>query len=236
VGAVEVIEAAATDDADVGSRVARTSGLVLHVGLLGSPQAPVEVRRRIAHSALRMSVTCRGRSHRLHAGTPCGPPGARLRLATPAPTIGVAAHFGAFWLAEIAYYVRFTSRRATWRELQRLHPAVRLLETDPDCRNVGIEPAAQAFHRVCGWEELRWQVVCGNWLGSGIDPSVAAWMDEGAFARHVLIGRAPASVLLAEVTPYLSASVARRLRAALRSWGLLGTSADVPGTRSGDAA
>lgn len=139
-------------------------------------------------------------------------------LATPSPEVSVAAHFSVHWLAQVRHHLLDEHRRPTWPALQRLHPAVQLLRTDPRHRHAGLPSAARALHTVCPWDKLRWLVIEGSWLGTGVDPTVAAWMDEGAFARHVLASQPSAGEVAAEVMPMLSPSVARRVRAALRSW------------------
>ncbi|HUF34159.1 MAG TPA: hypothetical protein VMN58_13220 [Acidimicrobiales bacterium] len=152
-------------------------------------------------------------------------------LATPTPEVSVAAHFSVHWLAQVRHHLLVQHGRATWGALQRLHPAVQLLQTDPKHRHADLSSAAQALHTVCPWDKLRWLVIERSWLGTGVDPTVAAWMDEGAFARHVLTSQPSVGDVATEVMPMLSPSLARRVRAALRSWEVL------PAARqAGDAA
>ncbi len=101
-------------------------------------------------------------------------------------------------------------------------------------RNVSLDEAARAFHKVCGWGPLRWHVITRGWLGTDLTPEIAVWMDEGSFARHLLSRQPPVTALLADITPLVSGSVARRIRRALRSWDVLPMEAGRP--RTGDAA
>ncbi len=74
------------------------------------------------------------------------------------------------------------------------------------------------------WSDLRWESMTGArpW-GIAVDPDLAAWMDDGMYARWLLDGRLPSEMLAAELAPFCSPDCRRRLDECLRCWGLAGS-------------
>lgn len=141
-----------------------------------------------------------------------------LKLPTAPPPVGTAELFAALWLGDLAA----TGRSQSWAEVALRHPAMQLLGRD------GHRPqpeeligAGRALHRALTWERLRSRAATGR-LDAGVelDPAVAAWMDDGMFARWVLGGLPPLPVLLSGCAGVLSPPVVRRVRRALRGWDL----------------
>jgi hypothetical protein len=70
------------------------------------------------------------------------------------------------------------------------------------------------------WEELRWQVIARTRIVPNLTPTLAAWMDEGMFARW-MAGTYPRTAdQLAAVRRVVNGRVYRRVRATLRGWAL----------------
>lgn len=141
-----------------------------------------------------------------------------LRLPTAPPPVPSAELFAALWLGNVAA----AGRAMSWAEVALRHPAIQLLDRG------GHRPqpeeligAGRSLHRALTWERLRSRAATGR-LDGGIDldPAVAAWMDDGMFARWVLGGLAPLPLLLGECAVHLSPDVLRRVRRALRAWNL----------------
>lgn len=103
-------------------------------------------------------------------------------------------------------------------EAQR-RPARRLTTADLDAVAGGAE-ATQLLvdhpHDLT-WSSLRWMVVRGTEL-FGIDPTLAAWFDDGSFARWALGHYPPIAGLLGALAPHLTGKAMRSLRATLREW------------------
>lgn len=142
-----------------------------------------------------------------------------LGLATPAPPVGSGELFAAMWLSSIAS----SRRRLTWAEAVMLHPAMQLL-----ARSAGRRPqveelvsSGRSLARAMPWGELRLRAASGVKDGGiGVSADLAAWMDDGMFARWVLGGLPPFTPLLRRCSTVLAPEVLRRLRRSLRAWNL----------------
>ncbi|MCU1374528.1 MAG: hypothetical protein JWO68_1814 [Actinomycetia bacterium] len=136
-----------------------------------------------------------------------------LRCPTPPATFGVLELFATVWLAELA---AAPSLSIDWPKVARRHWALRLRpdHAADELVVVAVEAAAEL-----GWGGLRWGVAGAGWPGV-CTAEEAAWFDDGSFARWVLGSFPPLPDLAAAVTGALRPSVARRVRAALRVWGL----------------
>lgn len=140
-------------------------------------------------------------------GLPTRPP-----PATPAVLQAVA------WLAAVLDAGHRSSRLLSWSEVSRLHPVATLVAGDAraDCSDL-----LPALTRVAGaawsWGDLRREIQDFDALGELVDPELAAWMDDGMFARWVLAALPSADELLASVRPLLVPSAARRLAHAIRA-------------------
>jgi hypothetical protein len=141
-----------------------------------------------------------------------------LGLATPPPPVGSGELFAAMWLSAIAA----SSRRLTWGEAVALHPAMHG-SVDGGRRRQPEElvSCGRALHRAMPWGELRLRAASGRRdVGIGVAPDIAAWMDDGMFARWVLGGLPPFPLLLQRCSTVLAAEVLRRVRRTLRAWNL----------------
>jgi hypothetical protein len=142
-----------------------------------------------------------------------------LGLATPAPPVASGELFAAMWLTSVAS----AGRRLTWNEAVMLHPAMQVL-----ARSGGRRPQVEelvsggrSLARAMPWGELRLRAASGvSDGGIGVSPDLAAWMDDGMFARWVLGGLPPFTPLLRRCASVLAPEVLRRLRRTLRAWNL----------------
>lgn len=109
-----------------------------------------------------------------------------LGLPTSPPPASTASLFAGVWLAEI---VRHESSTATlaWPVVCALHPAVALLTDEP--ANLDPDQVARLAGQLTesiSWSEARWMCISTGWLSTAVPPHLAAWMDDGMFARQVL--------------------------------------------------
>ena len=139
-----------------------------------------------------------------------------LGVATSPPPVSTAELFAALWLGRVAA----APSRVTWLEAVRLHPAMEALAVGghrPQPEE--LVAAGRALHRSLPWGELRLRAAAGRRdPGVEVPADLAAWMDDGMFARWVLGGLPPFPVLLDRCRPRLAPEVLRRLRRALRGW------------------
>jgi hypothetical protein len=145
-------------------------------------------------------------------------------LPTPPPSVSSSRLQAVAWL--VAIYDRTTTAaagRLTWTEVSRLHPVAQVLHADLGGSGGDLLPE---LLRVAGsawsWEEFRQRAQGEYGLGHIVAPSLAAWMDEGMFARWILSELPGVDELLAAVRPRLVPSAARRLSHALHESGHLG--------------
>ena len=100
-----------------------------------------------------------------------------LGLPTPPPDVPVEGFFAAVWLAAIRQRAEASPRPLSWSEVERLHPAHR------DDRPLPVAVVQQA--KGIGWDGVRWQTIEGQWALAGVDAELAAWFDDGSFARWI---------------------------------------------------
>lgn len=123
-----------------------------------------------------------------------------LGLPTPPPQVPVACFFAALWCTAIAEAAGAgRGRILDWTGAERLHPAYR------PGRPLARSAAEQA--RGIGWDGVRWQLVEGRWRLPGLEAELAAWFDDGSFARWIEPWADPTAL-----DPLLSADARRRLR------------------------
>jgi hypothetical protein len=67
------------------------------------------------------------------------------------------------------------------------------------------------------WEKLRRDAVLNDWAGSVVPADIAAWMDEGMFARWILAELPDTDDLLGRVRAVVDPSTARRLAHTVRA-------------------
>ncbi|HVA73101.1 MAG TPA: hypothetical protein VNF71_00870 [Acidimicrobiales bacterium] len=153
-----------------------------------------------------------------------------LGLATPPPPEPAAELHAAAWIASVLEAAMESPRPLTWSDVTRLHPLARLLAGDlggptggedaedgvegdvekPDELADMIRIAANAW----SWPEIRAQAAGGNLEGL-VDARMAAWMDDGMFARWLLSLVPPVEQLIGAVRAYLVPSAAARLENAV---------------------
>jgi hypothetical protein len=142
-------------------------------------------------------------------------------LPTPPPPASPARLQAIAWLAAVLDRASVAHRRLSWSEVSQLHPVAQALGTE-----LGSPGARQltGLLRVVGsawtWEDYRQLAERNSDVEGVIDPKLAAWMDEGMFARWILSYLPAADELLAAVRPHLAPSAARRLTHAVRASGL----------------
>lgn len=132
-------------------------------------------------------------------------------LPTPPPPVGPGHFQSLIWLVTIEEAVRATTRRLTWNQVLDLHPAANPHDypqlAGPD------SPGEPEWT----WEKLRRAAVRDNWAWMMVDRELAAWMDDGMFARWILDTLPSPEDVLAELRPRLAPSTARRLAHAVRA-------------------
>jgi hypothetical protein len=134
----------------------------------------------------------------------------------PAPASPAVLQASA-WLADVLEAGRQSGRALTWSEVSRLHPLARLVagEAGADCSEL-LPVLTRVAGAAWSWADLRHQVQDFDGLGGLIDPELAAWMDDGMFARWVLSALPSPDDVLAAARPHLVPSAARRLAHAIR--------------------
>jgi hypothetical protein len=141
-----------------------------------------------------------------------------LGLPTPPAPTGPGRLQSLLWLDKILGQAQTSPHRLSWNEVVRLHPAGALL--DPGEQGaLSPEDLAHVIRlagTVWSWEEIRQQAAT-RWSGQIIERDIAAWMDEGMFARWMLGGLPGTDELMTQVRPLLTPSTARRLAHALHS-------------------
>ena len=141
-------------------------------------------------------------------------------LPTPPPPVSPSRLQTVAWL--VAIYDRTTKAtgRLTWTEVSRLHPVAQVLGAEMAGPGGDLLPG---LLRVAGsawsWEEFRQWARRHSGLEHIVAPDLAAWMDEGMFARWILSELPGPDELLAAVRPRLVPSAGRRLAHALHEAG-----------------
>lgn len=145
-----------------------------------------------------------------------------LGLPTPPPTVPLSELLACEWLDKVVEVSRQSSRRLSWRRAAALHPAVRLLASEGASHDeLPLVEVGRAVGNVGDWSSLRTLAMAGRWpCRCYVPPLVAAWMDDGIFARWCRSVHPPLAELVTLASQHLSPSGMRRLRGALRAWGL----------------
>lgn len=152
-------------------------------------------------------------------------------LPTAPPPRDTAGLLAALWLAAIAasgQAHRSHRRRMTWPEALRLHPACSLLLADePDLPDAALEMVAGRAPLTWTWAALRRSAAANGSLNELCPSELAAWMDEGMYARWVLGAVAPEAQLAPAAEIRLDALARRNLMDLLHSQGVEVRLADV---------
>jgi hypothetical protein len=145
-----------------------------------------------------------------------------LGLATP-PAGSTLEFWALMWLDSIVASGT-DGAPSTWDEVAAHHLAVRVFaETEPDLvaeASASLVRLGVLVASVHGWSELRAECAAGRWAMEGVRPAVARWLDDGAFSRWSTGAFPPRDELTAAACELLSPTLARRVRAVLREWGL----------------
>lgn len=135
-----------------------------------------------------------------------------LGLATPVPPVSTAALWDALWLDRLlALAASQPGAPGSWAEAAALHPAA---GRRPPATPAAL--AARCARRAAslGWGVLR-QSSGDPCLGPArIDPDLAAWLDDGAFARRALAALPAVADLLDELALLLDPLLAAQVRSA----------------------
>ena len=134
-----------------------------------------------------------------------------LGMPTPPPDVSINEWMAQCWL-EIVLRKAKRGKRApklTWRAAAALHPAIDTVGAEAE----DLPEVAPALAAQMRWERFRQ-------LHAADDPD-AAWMDEGMFARAMVHGRPPISVLLQRASRRLTPDARSTVEATLAEWGLL---------------
>ncbi|MEE9417267.1 MAG: hypothetical protein V3V01_18450, partial [Acidimicrobiales bacterium] len=105
-----------------------------------------------------------------------------LGVPCPAPSEASTSHlFTTMWLSAILEHVldQPLEKRSTWSEIEVLHPAAQLLSNSLD----SLVDRANTLARQVNWEQLRLLCADDEIVIADIEPSDAAWFDEGSFSR-----------------------------------------------------
>lgn len=152
-----------------------------------------------------------------------------LNLATPPAAQGPEAWWAMVWLDRIfAEAVLDPAHRPSWPEVLALHPLFGAGDASgPAAGHRSVTPPGPAFATSIAevastltWGTIRSAVACGPDAVNQVDPDLAAWLDDGSFARAVIEPYVPVPVLLHELTELLSDHAHAEVTAAVREWGL----------------
>jgi hypothetical protein len=103
-----------------------------------------------------------------------------------------------------------------------LHPAVTAYDLDPS--TLDLRALVDQGHRLAAdrdWSQLRRACTTGLWTHPSVDADVAAWLDDGSFARWVLGDWPDLEDLLDAVDVLLEPADAADIACTLDAWGVL---------------
>jgi hypothetical protein len=135
-----------------------------------------------------------------------------LGMPTTPADISISAWLALCWLQIICERAKRGKRapKLEWREAASLHPAIGVTAAGADeLATVGPRIAAA----------MRWERFRQLHVDEGND--VAAWMDEGMFARWMVNGSPPLADLLTRAGKRLTPAARAKVEATLTGWGLL---------------
>ena len=139
-------------------------------------------------------------------------------LPTPPPPVGLGRLQVVAWLATVLEQAQGSRRPLSWSEVSRLHPVAQALGAELGGPSSELVPALlRMAASVWSWEDFRLQAEREPGLEDIVDPGLAAWMDEGMFARWVLSDLQSPDELLTALRPQLAPSAARRLAHAVHA-------------------
>ena len=148
-----------------------------------------------------------------------------LGLSTGAPPVPTSVLWAVQWLdaiVDVAVRTSCAPAVVTWDAVALRHPALHALQADIRDGAPTPEALARDAHQLGVWRDwpvLRRACAAGTWDGTDIEPAVAAWLDDGAFARWVLGAYPELDDLRAAAGAVLPGRVARALEATLAAAG-----------------
>lgn len=150
-----------------------------------------------------------------------------LGLPTPPPPTGTELLWATQWFdallvgAADGAPARRARRRRSLPALVAQHPAVAAFDHDPARVTVaGLVAAGARLSALRTWTGLRQACAGGRWHDPEVPAAVAAWLDDGAFARWVLGGYPDLAQLRGALGELLAPSALSVLDDALAGWGL----------------
>lgn len=139
-----------------------------------------------------------------------------LSLATDPPPTSSAALIAGLWLAAVVGEAERHGRPLPWEVVAAVHPATRVLADQGHALSLPeMEAVVRVAPRAWTWAQLRADTVDGAGLRELVAPDVAAWMDEGMFARWALDVGADPTVLWGRAASLLDSDAVLRLADAL---------------------
>ena len=129
-----------------------------------------------------------------------------LGLPTPPPASPMGLLHSITWMQLIDKVMGDEDGRLTWHGVLALHPVV-MVAPDLGAPEAIIRSQAQGQ----SWDRLRKAVADDRSEGWGLPPDLAAWMDEGMFARWTLGFFPSVDEMLERVRPRLVPAAARKL-------------------------
>jgi hypothetical protein len=105
----------------------------------------------------------------------------------PAPA-STAELFAALWLEAVAARGALRGQPLAWAAAAALHPGAAMVGAGerPAVTPDRLIDLAAELSEILPWSEVRWLAVSTGWLEHVASPTVAAWMDDGMFARTAL--------------------------------------------------
>jgi hypothetical protein len=147
-----------------------------------------------------------------------------LGLGTAPPERTTAELWALVWLDRVLATAASSSSASRWPAVAARHPAVALLQREDkalgDAAVSHLVRLGELLAEIHDWSALRVACAAGDWPVDDLPSSVAAWLDDGSFSRWVLGGFPAIAELSGAAAAVLRPSDARRVRAALRAWGL----------------
>ncbi len=165
------------------------------------------------------------------AGDPTAPTGRvddacrrALGLCTSPPDLSTVLLWAVLWLDAVVEAATSGPGRPSlrqWSGVAARHPAaaghapVRSVDSPNEFVRRGWRLAARR-----GWSQLRLDCAAGRWSSPGVEPSAAAWLDDGAFARWVLGALPELDDLRAATGVLLAPPLAAEIDVVLAAWQL----------------
>jgi len=149
-----------------------------------------------------------------------------LGLPTAPPPDSTHELWAAMWLDRIVADAADPARSgpvASWEDAVVRHPAAEaVLQADELLRPQVVrhlDALGRAMDAARPWTHLREECAAGRWAVPGVTPEVAAWMDDGMFARWATSEFPLLPELLEALADLVPSGVLRRIRAVLTAWG-----------------